>query len=226
MESFTTKADDLYKEASEIELPVYIPPYTSCYETLYQEEELIEEARRMEQAARDIRKRFHEIANSGFLLPDSTLLRKAVVSVKRGKLSFSHEQLKQVVFMLMVELPYLLFRPKSETKNYIILIFWSTSVEESGCEIQKKAKVFQEEVAAEYQFRFKVENAPAPKRQILYLINNYKLVHAQSDENSHLQTEDHNQLVSFFAMLEQQNIMPQSKKRKAEEPVAKTLIST
>ena len=113
--------------------------------------------------------------------------------------------------MLMGELPYLLFRPKSETKNYIILIFWSTSVEESSCEIQKKVKVFQEEVAAEYQFRFKVENAPASKRQILYLINNYKLVHAQSDENSHLQTEDHNQLVSIFAMLEQQNIIPQSK---------------
>ena len=224
MESFTTKADDLYKEASEIELPIYIAPYTSCYETLFQEEELIEEPRRMEQAARVIRKQFHEIANSGILLPNSTLLRKAVVRVKRGKLSFSHEKLKQVVLMLMGELPYLLFLPKSETKNYIILIFWSTSVEESSCEIQNKAKVFQEEVAIEYQFRFKVENAPAPK--ILYLISNYKLVHFQSEENSHLQTEDHNQLVSFFAMLEQQNIIPQSKKRKAEEPIAKTLTST
>ena len=152
MESFTTKDDDLFKEASEIELPVYISPYTSCYETLYQEEKLIEEARRMEHAARDIRKQFHEIANSGFLLSVSTLLRKAVVSVKRGKLSFSNEPLKQVVFRLMSELPHLLFRPKSETKNYIILIFWSTSVEESGCEIQKKAKVFQEEVTAKYQF--------------------------------------------------------------------------
>ena len=74
MESFTTKANDLYTEASEINLPVYIPPYTSCYETLYQEEELNEEARRMEQIARDIRKQFHEIASSGFLLPDSTLV--------------------------------------------------------------------------------------------------------------------------------------------------------
>ena len=164
MESFTTKADDLYKEASEIEFPVYIPPYTSCYDTIYPEEELIEEARRMEQAARDILKQFHEIANSGFLLPDSTLLRKAVVSIKREKLSFSHEQLKQVVFVLMGELPYLLFRPKSETKNYIILIFWSTSVEESGCEIQKKVKVLQEEVAAEHQFRFKVEKRTLAKK--------------------------------------------------------------
>ena len=136
------------------------------------------------------------------------MLKEFIVSVKRGKLSFSHEQLKQVVFMLMGELPYHLFRPKSDTKNYIILIFWSTSVEESGCKIQKKAKVFQEEVAAEYQLRFKVENAPAPKRQIQYLINNYKLIHAQNDENSHLQTEDHNQFVSFFAMLEQQIIIP------------------
>ena len=135
MKSFTTKADDLYEEASEIELPVnYIPPYTSWYETLYQEE-LIEEARRMEQVTRDIRKQFHEIANSRFLLPESTSRRKAIVSVKKGKLSFSHEQLKQIVFMLMGKLPYLLFRLKSESKNYIILIFWSTNVKESGCEI-------------------------------------------------------------------------------------------
>ena len=61
----------------------------------------------MEQPARDICEQFHEIANSGYLLPQLTLLRKAVVSVKRGKLSFSNEQLKQVVFMLMGELPYL-----------------------------------------------------------------------------------------------------------------------
>ena len=151
MESFTTKADKLYKKASETELPVYIPPYTSCYETLYQEE-LIEEARKMEQASRDIRKQFHEITNSGFLLSESTSPRKAVLSVKRGKLCISHEQLKQIVFMLMGELPYLLFRPKSETKK--TTLFWSTCVEECGCEIQKKTKVFREEVAAEYQFRF------------------------------------------------------------------------
>ena len=225
MESFTAKADDLYKEASEITLPVYIPPYTSCYETLYLEEELCKEARRMEKAARDIRKQFHEIADSGFLLPESTLLRKAIVSVKKGKLSFSHKQLKQVINILMEELPYLLFRPISETKNYNILIFWSTSMEESSCEIEKKVKIFQQEIAAEYQFRFKVENVSAPKRQMLYLINNYKLVHAQNDENSNLQTEDHNQLVSFFIMLEQQNIIPQSKKRKAEEAIDKVLIS-
>ena len=78
---------------------------------------MIEEARRMEKAARDIRKQFYEIANSGFLLPDSTFLRKAIASVKRGKLSFSHEQLKQVVFMLMGELPYHFFDPNQTPKT-------------------------------------------------------------------------------------------------------------
>ena len=116
MESFTTKADKLYKEASEIELPVYIPPYTSCYETLYQEE-LIEEARKMEQAARDIRKQFHEIINSGFLLSESTSPRKAVLSVKRGKLCISHEQLKQIVFMLMGEHLIFCFDPNQKQKK-------------------------------------------------------------------------------------------------------------
>ena len=52
--------------------------------------------------------------------------------------------------MLMGELPYPLFRPKSETKCYIILIFWSTSVEQFDNKIQKKAKVFQKELAARY----------------------------------------------------------------------------
>ena len=85
----------------------------------------------------------------------------------------------------MGKLFYLLSRSKSETKNYIILIFWSTSIEESGCEIEK-TKVVQE-VPAEYQFRITVEYALASKRlNILYLINNYKLELAQSDENSHL----------------------------------------
>ena len=179
----------------------------------------------MEQAVRDIQKQVHEIANSEFLLPESTLLLKAIVSAKKGNLSFSHEQLNQVGFVLMGEFPYLLLRLKSEPKNYIILIFWSASVEESGCQTQKKAVVFQEEVAAGYQFRLNVENAPAPKRQILYLINNYKLVHAQNDENSHLQTEDYNQLVSVFAILKQKNIISQSKKHKAEEPIDKASTS-
>ena len=95
MQSYTNRADELYLEAQNVQIPDYIPPFTSCYETLYQQEELIEIARAMENSARQIRQQFQTIADSGFPLPTSTLLRKAVVSVKKGKFMFSTEQLSR-----------------------------------------------------------------------------------------------------------------------------------
>ena len=55
MQSYTNRADELYLEAENVQIPDYIPPFTSCYETLYQQEELIERARTMEDSARQIR---------------------------------------------------------------------------------------------------------------------------------------------------------------------------
>ena len=40
METYTSQADDLYQEANEIEYPDYIPPYTSCNESLLKFEEI------------------------------------------------------------------------------------------------------------------------------------------------------------------------------------------
>ena len=91
MQSYTNRADELYLEAENVKIRGYIPPFTRCYETLYQQEELIEHARTMEDSARQIHHQFQTIADSGFPLPTSTLLRKAVVSVKKGKLMFSTE---------------------------------------------------------------------------------------------------------------------------------------
>ena len=54
METYTSQAEDLYQEANEIEYPDYVPPYTSCYESLLEFEEIITRAREMESAARDI----------------------------------------------------------------------------------------------------------------------------------------------------------------------------
>ena len=68
METYTSQADDLCQEANEIEYPDYIPPYTSCYESLLEFEKIITRAREMESAARDIRKKFQEIATFGLLL--------------------------------------------------------------------------------------------------------------------------------------------------------------
>ena len=88
METYTSQADDLYQEANEIEYPDYVPPYTSCYESLLEFEEIITRAREMESAARDIRKKFQEIAASGLTIPTSSLLRKAIISVKEVKSCF------------------------------------------------------------------------------------------------------------------------------------------
>ena len=97
MQSYTNKADELFLKVQNVEFPNYTPPYTSCYETLYKQEEIITSAREMEDSVKDIRQQFQAIADSGFLFPTSTLLRKAVVSVKKGKFMFSPKQLSRVV---------------------------------------------------------------------------------------------------------------------------------
>ena len=49
------------------------------------------------------------------------------------------DQLVQVVDVMMESLPYILFRPKSETKEYVVLLlFWSTNMDDAACEVQKK----------------------------------------------------------------------------------------
>ena len=103
----------------------------------------------MENAVRDIRKKFQEIATSGLPIPSSSLLRKAIISVKRGKVMFSMNQLIQVVDVIMGNLSYILFCPKSETKEYEVLLFWSTNMDDAACEEQKNMEIIKREVAVD-----------------------------------------------------------------------------
>ena len=109
-------------------------------------EEIIVKVREMESAARDIRKKFQEIAASGLPIPLSSLLRKAIVSIKGGKVMFSMNQLVQVVDMLMGNLPHILFLSKSETKEYFVLLFWSTNIDDVACEVQKNIEIIKQEI--------------------------------------------------------------------------------
>jgi len=68
MQSFTDKADELYYEAFNVKIENEIP----TYEGLLEQHELFQQARQMEAAARDVRKEFQLIADSGFPLPAST----------------------------------------------------------------------------------------------------------------------------------------------------------
>ena len=103
----------------------------------------------MESVARDIRKKFQEIAAIGLSIPSSSLLRRAIISVKRGKVTFSMDQLIQVVDVIMGSLPYTFFCPKSETKEYNVLLFWSTNMDDAACEVQKNVEIIKQEIAVD-----------------------------------------------------------------------------
>ena len=173
------------------------------------------------ETASDICKRFRAIAESGFPVADSILQRKTVVNLRKRKLVFSQEQLKQVVIMLMGDSSYFLFQPKSITKDYVILLFWSTSLDDSACKVRRKADAYQQEIAAEYQLRFKTEYVATPTRQFRYLMNNYELMHLQNDEICHLPPLDHEFLETFFAIVQEQKVSP--KKCKTMDPIESIL---
>ena len=79
----------------------------------------------------DFKKQVEDIAAT--LQPATTLLRKAMVNGKKDKTLISTEQPTKVVTLMMDYLPYILFRPKSETKDYLLLLFWATSQDYSNC---------------------------------------------------------------------------------------------
>ena len=59
METYTNQADELHRQANEIKHPVDYLPYTRCYETMMEQQQLLAQAREMESAARYIRTQFN-----------------------------------------------------------------------------------------------------------------------------------------------------------------------
>ena len=214
MESYTSLADYFYLQAEQVDFLADIPPYTSCYEPLLQQEQLYQQARDMQSEARNIRKRFQEIAAAGTLKPTTTMLRKGVLSVKNGKMMFSYDQLTKVAAMIMGKFPYFLFRPKADSKDYIILLFWATNSEDTDCEIQKNVEVIKQEVAGDgFQLRFINENLLSTLRQVLYITNNYPCLKFQTEDISYLSSECQAQLHTILDLVKPGS----SKKRKLEE---------
>ena len=127
---------------------------------------------------------------------------------------FSMDQLVQVVDVIMGNLPYILFRPKSETKEYVVLLFWSTNMDDAACEVQKNMEIIKREVAVDqFQLRCVVENVPTARRQFLYLLNNYIFLKVQKDDVCHLPPDNHEQLETFVKLLTNPEPM---KKRKVD----------
>ena len=113
----------------------------------------------------------------------------------------------------MSNLPYILFRPKSDTKGYVILLYWATSISDSDCKVQKYVETVKQEIAVDgFRLRFVAENVPSPRRQFLYLAEHYILVKTQNDNICHLPLDDQQQLESFLKLLKE----PQAKKRRVD----------
>ena len=113
-------------------------------------------------------------------------------------------QLVQVVDVMMGNLSYILFRPKSETKEYVLLLFWSTNMDDAVCEVQKNMEIIKREIAVDqFQFRCVVENVPAARRQFLYLLNKYTFLTVQKNDVCHLPSDNHEQLETFVKLLTQ-----------------------
>ena len=93
MEGYSERSDKVEKDSENICHPTETVPYSSCYESLMEEERLKCEARELQSMAQSIREKFKEIVEEGLPVPHETLLRKAIVSARKGKISVSIEQL-------------------------------------------------------------------------------------------------------------------------------------
>ena len=114
------------------------------------------------------------------------------------------DQLVQVVDVIMGNLPYILFRPKSETKEYVVLLLWSTNMDDAACKVQKNMEIMKREIAVDqFQRRCMVENVSAARRQFLHLLNNYTFLKVQKDDVCHLPPDNNEQLENFFKLLTQ-----------------------
>ena len=116
--------------------------------------------------------------------------------------------------MIMENKPHILFRSESDTKDYVILIFWVTNYDDIRCNIQENTKVIKKEVLTDrFQLRFKVENIPSARRFIFYMLNNYFTLSFQNYEECHLLSQEHKQLKAFLTLLEKHNITTPKKRK-------------
>ena len=127
---------------------------------------------------------------------------------------FSMDQLVQVVDVMTENLSYILFCPKFETKNYVVLLFWSTNMDDAACEMQKNMEIIKQKTAVDqFQLHCVVENVPTARRLFLYLVNNYTFLKVQKVDVCHLPPDNHKQLETFVKLLT--NPEP-TKKRKVD----------
>ena len=153
-----TSIADKYEETAE-------DPYSSCYDKMLEQMELLGHARNNQEEAMKIRKIFKDIAKEGnSILSDSEMLRKGVLTVSRGKALFSTDQLVQVCEHMFDELPFVAFKSPADACPYLMVIFSPNCQYGDVCKVKTRLEIFKKEVAVDnFLIRFKVESIFTPE---------------------------------------------------------------
>ena len=84
IKTFTSQADELYRQAQEVKIPDYIPLYIICYETLREQKELsYPKSKRNGKCCKRYSKKISR--NRRIQTANALILRKAIISVKKKK---------------------------------------------------------------------------------------------------------------------------------------------
>ena len=176
-ETHTSIADEYEERAKNVDLTT-THPYSSCYDGLMEQTELLWRARKHQDQARKIRKIFLDIDKEGkSISADSEMLRKGVLTVSRGKALFSTDQLIQVCIHMFEDIPFVAFKGQQTPGPYVVIIFSADCQYDDGCEVKTRLEIFKKEVAVEnFLIRFKVESIFSPEKYF----NIYKIDHPDS----------------------------------------------
>ena len=169
-ETHTSSADEYEERAEDVDVTTN-HPYSSCYDGMLEQTELLGRARIHQEEARKIRKIFKDIAKEGnSALPDGGMLRKGVLAVSRGKALFSTDQLVLVCEHMFDKLPFVLFKGPADARPYVVNIFSPNYQYGDVCELKTRVEIFKKEAAADnFLMRFKVECIFTPEKYSQHL---------------------------------------------------------
>ena len=169
-DTHTSIADDYEERAKNVDVTT-THPYSSCYDGLMEQTELLRRARKHQEEARKIRKIFLDIDKEGKSIPaDGEMLRKGVLTVSRGKALFSTDQLIQVCIHMFEGLPFVAFKGPTDARPYVVIIFSADCQYGDVCEVKTRLEIFKKEAAVEnFLIRFKVESIFSPEKYFQHL---------------------------------------------------------
>ena len=125
----------------------------------------------MQMMARAIREKFADIVSSRFCIPsECPNMRKAIVTIRKGKVSFFSEQLLRSIKLLLEDVSYIAFKSPKCLLPYVTVLFWVKEENDENCDVMKQVETMRREVAVDgLQIKFDVDPVLAPTRYVLYL---------------------------------------------------------